>query len=327
MNKNCIGCGVLLQNTDKLKPGYIIENNSHIDLCMRCFKLKNYGEFEELNMDYDLNNNLGSVNKDDLIIHVVDLFNFYEGDVLGNLKKNSVLVLTKRDTLPKSLNDYKMISLIKKIYPNYLDYIIVSSKKNYNLDNLFSIIKRYKKVYFVGNTNSGKSTLLNRIIKNYSKNISDITTSRYPSTTVDNINIELNENITVVDTPGMVDKFNIINNIDIADIKRVSVENEIGPRIYQFTGNITIFIDKFGRIDCEANDNCDLVIYTSNKLDVERRNKNTIFELPNNKVIDISLGKEVVINGLCVIKTNKDAKLNIKTINNVSIYIRDSIFY
>lgn len=39
--KKCLGCGVVLQNTDKDALGYTpkLEN----DLCIRCYKLKHYG--------------------------------------------------------------------------------------------------------------------------------------------------------------------------------------------------------------------------------------------------------------------------------------------
>ena len=40
--KKCFGCGVILQNENILNIGYTpnLENN----YCMRCFKVKNYGE-------------------------------------------------------------------------------------------------------------------------------------------------------------------------------------------------------------------------------------------------------------------------------------------
>ena len=48
------------------------------------------------------------------------------------------------------------------------------------------------KVYVVGNTNSGKSTLINKLIDNYSTiDNKKVTTSMYPSTTLDKV--EINE--------------------------------------------------------------------------------------------------------------------------------------
>ena len=49
----CLGCGIKLQNTDSNIEGYVenIDNN----ICERCFKLKNYGEYKitnKTNEDY-----------------------------------------------------------------------------------------------------------------------------------------------------------------------------------------------------------------------------------------------------------------------------------
>ena len=43
-SKKCIGCGVVLQNENMLQEGYVI--NLEDDLCQRCFRLKNYGEYQ-----------------------------------------------------------------------------------------------------------------------------------------------------------------------------------------------------------------------------------------------------------------------------------------
>ena len=45
MNKRCIGCGKILQDQDKSSEGYT--PNLKNEYCMRCFRLKNYGEKKE----------------------------------------------------------------------------------------------------------------------------------------------------------------------------------------------------------------------------------------------------------------------------------------
>lgn len=44
MTKKCSGCGVLLQNDNINKEGYVDDLNK--DICERCFKLKYYGEYK-----------------------------------------------------------------------------------------------------------------------------------------------------------------------------------------------------------------------------------------------------------------------------------------
>ena len=56
---------------------------------------------------------------------------------------------------------------------NIKEKIVISSNKNYNFDALYELINKYKKsenVYVVGYTNAGKSTMINKIIYNYSDN-------------------------------------------------------------------------------------------------------------------------------------------------------------
>ena len=42
--KKCLGCGVVLQDENILQEGYTtsLEN----DICQRCFRMKNYGEYQ-----------------------------------------------------------------------------------------------------------------------------------------------------------------------------------------------------------------------------------------------------------------------------------------
>ena len=105
------------------------------------------------------------------------------------------MVLTKRDILPKSVKDSKIINYISKRY-KVNDIIIVSAFKKLNLDMLYNRLVHLgngKKIYFVGSTNSGKSTLINEMIKSYNGYEGEITMSSFPSTTLSTIDVEIGE--------------------------------------------------------------------------------------------------------------------------------------
>ena len=58
MNK-CIGCGILLQNSEPDKEGYI--KNTSSNLCERCFRIKNYNDYKIIlkdNNDFNYTHNL-----------------------------------------------------------------------------------------------------------------------------------------------------------------------------------------------------------------------------------------------------------------------------
>ena len=46
MNKYCSGCGVKMQDDNILGLGFT--TNIENDYCMRCFRLKNYGDYESV---------------------------------------------------------------------------------------------------------------------------------------------------------------------------------------------------------------------------------------------------------------------------------------
>ena len=324
MIKRCTGCGVLLQVEDPQKEGYTEDINK--ELCTRCFKLKNYGEYKQVSLtNQDYTSILNNIPKDALVVYLTSLLNINLSYI--NNFNNVILVLTKKDLLPKSVQDYKLINYIKNITNNYLDIEIISTIKNYNLDNLLSKIKKYNKnnnkVYFVGMTNSGKSTLINKIIKNYTNKQLEVTTSLYPSTTLDKVEIEL-EDFTIVDTPGLLNEGSILNNLPLREIKKITPKKEIKPRSYQLKGSGSLVIEDYIRLDYFADNN--ITIYLANNLNITKMTQNNPKLKEYQKItFNLEKDKDIVIEDLCFIKLTKKGKIDIYTKYDINIYERNNL--
>ncbi len=319
----CIGCGVELQSSNKYKDGYT-EDESFV-LCERCFIIKNYGQskvVKKTNSDYlKIIDNIGD---DNVIVYVSSLLTL-NLDYLDKFKK-VILVLTKRDVLPKSVKDEKIINYVKKNYNNIDDVIIVSAYKKYNLDILYNKLLKYRDndIYFVGITNSGKSTLINEMIKSYNGYKGNITMSNYPSTTLGVLDEKIGE-LNIKDTPGIVINNSIINYLDDKGVKKVNSKKEIKPITIQIKGTGAILIDELIRIEYETIESS-ITLYLSNNLKVNNININ------NPRLLDkyvsrfiVNDNHDLVIEDVGFIKVTKQAIFKICAENDIYMYVRNKL--
>lgn len=324
MNKTCIGCGALLQDKDPNQVGYVSDLEK--ELCERCFKIRHYNHYqtvEKNNQDY-LSILENTITTNDLILFVVDLWNMSPmiEEIMTYFKKNPVLlVMTKRDILPKSIYEERLLDYMKG---QFVDKIMISSKKNYHFDLLMEKIKKYqtsKYVYVVGLTNAGKSTMLNQIIKNYTNLETTITTSMQPSTTLGTIEIPLDETLTLIDTPGILDEGNLLNVVDPKVMKKVIPKKEIKPISYQVKGTQYFWIDDICSFTVTDNN---IVIFISNTLQIKRFYKETDTSNFIPHTFTVKEKQDIVIPGLGFIKVMSSGKITIYVKEQVDVFIRKS---
>ena len=333
MIKYCKGCGVRLQNNNMLLEGYTTDISN--DLCRRCFRLKHYGVYETVAKSNDeylqIIKDVGSTKS--LVLYVVDLLSIPEHleSIKEYLKNNKViLVLNKKDMLPLSVTDEKILNYIQNEYNDvFVDKVVISANKNYNLDKLMNLIKKhrvYKDVYVIGNTNAGKSTLMNKIIENYSIDTSSITISSMPSTTLDQIRIPFKD-FYLIDTPGLVDSNNIINYVDEDKIKKLSSHKTIKPRTYQIKRGQALIFENFLRIDYIEGDRNSFTVFVPNEINVKRINgkRHGYLEDLSRKELSLKYHEDIVINGLGFVKTILEGKVYIYVDKDVSVFTRKSI--
>ena len=331
--KRCQGCGVLLQNENILQEGYT--TNLENDICQRCFRMKNYGEYQVVTKsNEEYLKILKSVSETkDLVLYITDLLNLEKDlDEIRNMFTNKmILILNKKDVFPKSVKEEKLIKYLKDTGVHFEEIIVISAIKNYNIDHLLKRIKFHqtsKNVYVVGHTNAGKSSLINKLIRNYSDNTQELTMSPLPSTTLNTVKIDINEHLTLIDTPGLVDNGSILNQVDQKMVKKISARKEIKPRTYQLRKNQSIIIEDLVRIDYVEGEKNSFTLFISNDLKVRRLLNlfnNDELKDKNKITYNLKYDEDLVVSGLGFVKIVEKGTINIYIDKDVDTFVRKSL--
>ena len=288
MNENqltCIGCGIEIQIDNPNKVGYAPPSALEKEkvICQRCFRLKHYNEIQDVPLtDDDFLEILNGVgDSDGLVVKIVDIFDF-NGSWLPGLHRfvgnnNIILVGNKVDLLPKSVKYNKVINWMKQSAKELglkpIDIFLVSSAKGQGIREVAEAIEHYrfgKDVYVVGCTNVGKSTFINKIIKEVSGEEDVITTSHFPGTTLDLINIPLNDGASLYDTPGIINHHQIAHFVDKKDLQALTPKKEIKPMVFQLNEKQTLFFGGVARFDYISGGRNSFVCYLANAIKIHR---------------------------------------------------------
>ncbi|WP_246940563.1 ribosome biogenesis GTPase YqeH [Bacillus pinisoli] len=281
----CIGCGVGIQTDEPKKLGFAPPSalKKEAVICQRCFRLKHYNEVQDVSLTDDdflkILNGLGQKNA--LIVKLVDIFDF-TGSWLPGLHRfvgqnEIILVGNKVDLLPKSIKTQKLVQWMKhearELGLKPKDVFLISAAKGQGIEELVSAIEEYrngKDVYVVGSTNVGKSTFINRILKQYGGEEELITTSHFPGTTLDVIDIPIDDQSSLIDTPGIINHHQMAHYVHKDDLKIITPKKEIKPKVFQLNEEQTLFFGGLARLDFVSGNRQPFVCYVSNELNIHR---------------------------------------------------------
>lgn len=302
----CHGCGFELQTTKEEELGYIkgIKEEKDEHYCKRCYDMIFHNKTPNTFLkDEDYWNLFEEiVGEDKLYVLVLDLFNL-EGSIIDQMidkleNKKIILVLNKKDLLPKLVKDSKIYSYIKK-HPrlkklNIIDYVIISTFKKYNIDILLEKINlnREDDVFLIGAANVGKSSLLNAIINSVvGENREYVSTSYYAGTTLGIINVPFDEKSNLIDTPGIIKNSNLLTELNKKSLEKLIPKKEVRARTFQLEQEQTLFISSLLQFDYVKGPKRGFTLYFSNYIDVHRS------KFSNSKEFrDKNLGKNIILN-------------------------------
>lgn len=362
----CIGCGAPIQTKYKDKLGYTpqsaLEKGMEIGelYCQRCFRLRHYNEITDVQLTDDdflrLLHEVGDSNA--LVVNVVDIFDF-NGSIIPGLPRfvagNDVLLVgNKKDILPKSVKTSKVTQwLTERAHEEGLrpvDVVLTSAQNKQAIKELIEKIEQYRKgrdVYVVGVTNVGKSTLINAIIQEITGDKEVITTSRFPGTTLDKIEIPLADGSHIYDTPGIIHRHQMAHYLSAKNLKYISPKKEIKPKTYQLNPEQTLFLGGLGRFDFVSGDKQGFTAYFDNELKLHRtklagagefyeKHVGSLLTPPSKKEVSdfpqlvkhelkIEAKTDVVFSGLGWIRVTGPAKIAAWAPDGVAVVIRKAI--
>lgn len=362
----CIGCGAAIQTTDKEQAGFTPSSALEKGLetgqvyCQRCFRLRHYNEISDVNIsDDDFIKLLHEVGESDaLVVNVIDIFDF-NGSVIPGLSRfvsgNDVLLVgNKKDILPKSVKDGKVTQWLAEraheVGLRPVDVVLTSAQNKQAIKELMDKIESHRKgrdVYVVGVTNVGKSTLINAIIQEITGDKDIITTSRFPGTTLDKIEIPLDDGSYLFDTPGIIHRHQMAHYLTAKNLKYISPKKEIKPKTYQLNPEQTLFLAGLGRFDFISGERQGFTAFFENTLDLHRtklagadefyqKHAGTLLVPPSSQELadfpklvrhefSIKEKTDVVFSGLGWIRVNEKANIAAWAPKGVDVVIRKAI--
>ncbi|MBS5115867.1 MAG: ribosome biogenesis GTPase YqeH [Erysipelotrichaceae bacterium] len=357
----CYGCGAIIQSENEKHVGYVPKNalNNDVVLCKRCFRMKNYHELQfTLLTNDDFLKILQKIGEQDcLVVYIIDLFDFNGSMINGfirHINYNDVLVVgNKRDILPKSVKDTKIKHWVQRQLKEYnikpKDVILTSATKNYQLDEVLEAINLYRQnrdVYVVGVTNVGKSSFINALLKHYtSQHELLITTSEFPGTTLDLIEIPFDEHTSLYDSPGIINPHQMAHLIETKDLKTILPNSELRPSTYQLNAKQTLYFGALARLDYVNGQNASFVCFMPKTIKVHRtklekaddlynrhltltpeiKSIQNIKEMTTYQFTSTHKKSDIVISGLGWVRIDENTKVTVHVPKGVGVFIREAL--
>ncbi|KAL1922776.1 uncharacterized protein VTP21DRAFT_9152 [Calcarisporiella thermophila] len=218
-----------------------------------------------------------------VVVKVVDIFDI-PGSILPDLRQligkgNPLLVVANKvDLLPPDAKHQRIVEWLKQQcarvgLPRVDGVHLVSAKRNIGVRSLCRAIAELRNptddLCLIGSTNVGKSELINSLLRNSARSSTTtpiidpryhrVTSSYFPGTTMGMIQIPLDtfgdlfgqttKKRFLIDTPGIVNKDQLLHLLNPTELKRVIPTKQLKPVTYRMLPGKSLFLGGMIRID------------------------------------------------------------------------------
>ena len=243
----CQSCGAILQADSKKEPGFIskavFENGvPKIPYCNSC-----YEKMLTLNssaLDHETDKDILKILKDavatdSLIVWIVDLFSFngtLNPDVVRRVKKLNIVVIgSKRDLMPSFATDEMLIRYLDERFAevgiNPVAIKLIGAEDNIDIKSSLEDFAEFRKgrdVYLIGELNSGKTTFINKMLKDYkNKTRWQVKTELYPGTNSNVLEIPLTNSSFFYELPDLSNSTSVYPKVEPSVQKLILPKKEV----------------------------------------------------------------------------------------------------
>lgn len=244
----CYCCGAVLQSKKKDEIGYInkaalegdsAQNVLYCNSCYQKMRVINTGLLDSDTDDEILKILDDAVATDALLIWVVDLFSFngtLNPNVVKKAKKlNTVVVGTKFDLFPRRIKVETMTKFVEDRFNEVgikpISIKLFGNTEEIDAKELIAKLNELRKghdVYMIGSVASGKTSIINRMLKGYTnKTNRQIATEFYPGTSVKVLEIPLNNSSFFYEVPGFSLNTSVLGKVEREVLKIIVPKKEI----------------------------------------------------------------------------------------------------
>ena len=243
----CHNCGAILQSEHKNQVGFIskaiVENGvPKIPYCNNCYD--KMLALNSSNLEHETDKDIikilnDAVATDSLIVWMVDLFAFngtLNPDVVKKVKKLNVVVIgSKRDLFSFGVEDSMLIRYLDERFSevgiNPVSIRLIGNEDKIDITDLvkeFKEQRKYRDIYLIGEVNSGKTTLINKFLKNYvNKTKWQIKTELYPGTNSNVLEIPLSNSSFLYELPDLSNSTSVVSKVEKDVQKIITPKKEI----------------------------------------------------------------------------------------------------